>query len=185
MKIFSTGKKVTLEEVLKNKEWRVDRLSDLAEQFPQRTLVSVKLNIPGPIKNNPYFQQIFLSIWPDLTRKSQEQKLFIERKTGPEGFLVCRSEADKVKQEMITIEENQPLGRLFDLDVYDAETDRQISRSELGLPARKCFICERPAKECARSQRHSKEEITQEIEKICEDYFDENDECDECNECGE
>jgi holo-ACP synthase CitX len=173
MNIFSTGKTVTLDEALKNKEWRVDRLSDLSEQFPTCTLVSVKLNIPGPIKNNPDIQQIFLSIWPDLTKNSQKQKLFIERKTGPEGFLVCAAKADKVKQEMIQLEEKQPLGRLFDLDVYD-ESGRQFSRSDLEQPVRKCFVCASPAKECARSQRHSKEEISAAINKICEAYFAKN-----------
>lgn len=162
---------MTLHEVLKNKEWRMDRMSDLAEQFPQQTLVSVKLNIPGPMKNNLRFQEIFLSIWPDLTKKSEFQSLFIERETGPEGFLICLDQPQRVKQDMIQIEENRPLGRLFDLDVYD-ESGNQISRSDLGKSARKCFVCATPAKECARSQRHSKAEISAAINKICEGYFE-------------
>ncbi|MEY8292793.1 citrate lyase holo-[acyl-carrier protein] synthase [Carnobacteriaceae bacterium 52-44] len=57
---------------------------------------------------------------------------------------------------MVNIEENHPLGRLFDLDVLMLDQNNEVqgkSRTKLGLPVRRCFLCERPAKDCGRSRR--------------------------------
>ena len=41
-----------------------------------------------------------------------------------------------------------------------------ISRRDLGQSPRKCFICDRPAKECARSRRHSVAEMQDYISEL-------------------
>ena len=48
----------------------------------------------------------------------------------------------------------QALGRLLDIDVI-APDGGKISRTEIGLPARRCLLCGNPAPVCARSRAHS------------------------------
>jgi len=63
-----------------------------------------------------------------------------------------------VKKITIHVEETPPLGRLFDIDVYD-KAGNGIGRAELGYPVRRCLICEKDAKLCGRSRSHTVEEL--------------------------
>lgn len=65
---------------------------------------------------------------------------------------------DAVKRATIDIEATLPAGRLLDLDVYAAD-GRQVNRASLGLPARACLVCDRPAVECMRLARHSPDAV--------------------------
>ena len=60
-----------------------------------------------------------------------------------------------------------PKARLLDIDVMDK--DGTVSRKELGLDARKCLICDDDAKVCARSQKHSMEELVARVDELCYD----------------
>ena len=62
------------------------------------------------------------------------------------------------------------LGRLFDIDVLDAG-GKKLSREGLGLPPRKCLLCEQPAHACARSRTHTVMELTERIESILRKEF--------------
>lgn len=48
---------------------------------------------------------------------------------------------------MTALEEKYSFTRLMDIDIFDGDY-RQISRSDLGLEPRKCYICDREAKFC-------------------------------------
>ena len=162
--IFDTGLPVSLEEILSNREWREERISVLTADFPEDTIISLKLNIPGPLKNNEKFQEIFEIGWKVFCQDAIGSEKHLERPTGPEGFLVMLDDLETVKRDAIDFEENSPLGRLFDSD--DMKDGNQLSRTVLGFPQRTCFVCDRPAKECARDQRHSREEIQKAINKL-------------------
>ncbi len=71
---------------------------------------------------------------------------------------------------MILIEDNHPLGRLLDIDVYDAEYN-QISRSDLGHKPRACLICDDIAHYCIRSNKHSLAEVQNVIREMLIDYL--------------
>ena len=49
--IFAEGKPQSIAEVLENKDERVKLQQEILQKFPEATLLDVKLNIPGPIKN--------------------------------------------------------------------------------------------------------------------------------------
>ena len=68
------------------------------------------------------------------------------------------------------IEDGGGLGRLFDIDVLDAG-GKKLSREDLGLPPRKCLLCEQPAHACARSRTHTVMELTEQIESILRKEF--------------
>ena len=74
---------------------------------------------------------------------------------GPFAVLAVQGNAVKLKELGISIEE-MPYGRLFDIDVFDAQ-GCQMSRSLLGLTERKCVVCSQPAVTCMRLQAHVRE----------------------------
>ena len=79
------------------------------------------------------------------------------------GTAVSVSEtAAAVKALTVELEEEQELGRLFDMDVLYAGPDGEpakISRIQLGKPGRNCLVCDAPAFVCVRAARHSAAEV--------------------------
>ena len=71
-----------------------------------------------------------------------------------------------VKLLAVEFEDHDHLGRLFDVDVLHAGNQRALSRSDFQMPVRKCLLCDRDAKDCARSRRHSVLELQTRISEI-------------------
>ena len=163
MSIFDIGEAVDLLTVLDNREWR-SRLQDkLKVTNSDKIVISAKLNIPGPIKNNDILQKIFMDGWQTfvagLECNSQYEMLFAERVTGPEAFITVDGNLAAVKKTAILFEETYVLGRLFDIDVMaNGQADYQLTREELGFGPRLCLICGKPAKVCAKEQNHTLDE---------------------------
>ena len=87
---------------------------------------------------------------------------------GPELMELVGLAPEELKRRMTGIEQDHPLGRLADLDVLgrgDA-APRSVSRTELGLPPRRCLICDGEAKACARSRAHTVYEMQEKIAEI-------------------
>lgn len=59
------------------------------------------------------------------------------------------------KEAAIALEEESPAARLLDLDVYDGGGN-PVGRRELGLPPRRCLLCEEAAADCMRLSRHDR-----------------------------
>lgn len=160
MSIFDIGEAVDLLTVLDNREWR-SRLQDkLKVTNSDKIVISAKLNIPGPIKNNDILQKIFMDGWQTFVAgfecNSQYEMLFAERVTGPEAFITVDGNLAAVKKTAILFEETYVLGRLFDIDVMaNGQADYQLSREDLGFGPRLCLICGKPAKVCAKEQNHT------------------------------
>ncbi|SJX70564.1 2-(5''-triphosphoribosyl)-3'-dephosphocoenzyme-A synthase [Weissella confusa] len=163
MSIFDIGEAVDLLTVLDNREWR-SRLQDkLKVTNSDKIVISAKLNIPGPIKNNDILQKVFMDGWQTfvagLECNSQYEMLFAERVTGPEAFITVDGNLATVKKTAILFEETYALGRLFDIDVMsDGQAGYQLSREDLGFGPRLCLICGKPAKLCAKEQNHTLDE---------------------------
>ena len=163
MSIFDIGEAVDLLTVLDNREWR-SRLQDkLKVTNSDKIVISAKLNIPGPIKNNDILQKVFMDGWQTfvagLECNSQYEMLFAERVTGPEAFITVDGNLAAVKKTAILFEETYVLGRLFDIDVMaNGQADYQLSREDLGFGPRLCLICGKPAKVCAKEQNHTLDE---------------------------
>ncbi|MDF7671953.1 citrate lyase holo-[acyl-carrier protein] synthase [Lactobacillus sp. ESL0701] len=175
--IFLIGKPQSIPDVLAAKDQRAALQKQLFSQNPQGTLLDVKLNIPGPIKNNRYLKQLFnkgcATLEQDL--KIQGFKYYLvsswDQASGCENFYLLNVAAESVKQVAIAFEDKNKLGRLFDADVLVKNQPAALSRSKLGQPRRHCFLCNRPAKECARSRRHQVTELQDYISKIYQEEF--------------
>ena len=119
-------------------------------------------NIPGPDKNLPaanflvdYFAKLCKRIFPVKAFK------FYQNADGP-FFVLVTAAADDLKFKLVETEENHPLGRLIDLDLYRASGPK--SRRDVGLPPRRCLICDRSAVFCVRKAAHNYRDLITAIE---------------------
>ena len=149
-----------LAEILEARERRVLRIECCLASCPKSFVVSLKLNIPGSKKISPLFQSVFLIADNELKKKLTEAAVEIitaeqsSSAAGYEGIYVLAPQslsAVDIKLLLIELEDNDPLGRLFDLDLWhtvevlehtDKCASRQIKRSDLGIAERKCLVCE-------------------------------------------
>lgn len=154
----------TLQAILSNKEERVKRQKEFLSRFDGASLISLSINTPGAIKVSCES----LTIYDEAVEAIQSQALPIlhtyEQKslTGAEAIWVIQADATYLKILTCKIESTHPLGRFMDIDVIDTQ-GVSLSRKALGYERRKCFVCEENAFNCARSQKHSIEELNKAI----------------------
>jgi holo-ACP synthase len=63
-----------------------------------------------------------------------------------------------LKRMAVRLEREHPLGRLADIDVL-TETGTIISRADLGLAPRRCFLCDEAAMLCRQRNSHPQEQL--------------------------
>lgn len=167
---------IALNRILDARERRADFQREMLDEFG-RPLISFTLNIPGAFKTFPLARQAFLEGKFQIIRQMERAGIPIvdyRDLSGDAGFCgIWALDADPmwIKKLSVSIEEGCEIGRLFDIDVLRAD-GRGISRQDLGLPMRQCLICNSAAHVCARSRRHSAEELARKTEGALQDYFD-------------
>ena len=123
-----------------------------------RPVISFTMNIAGPVKDSPLIRYAFRSGLRQLEALPCAQlcREVIFEPTGPEALLVYETQdARLLKAFCIRLESEGEAGRLFDLDVLDANGEK-LSR-ETG---RTCLVCGGPVSVCSRSRAHGLEAIT-------------------------
>ena len=151
---------VSLQEILNAREARVHTQKQLLDIY-QKSLLCFTMNIPGPQKLDRDISIGFhVGLW--LLRNALGQHLVYQQHTlaatGCEAYIVADMPATELKQLAVDLEEIQPIGRLFDIDVLDCDGTK-INRELLGLPRRTCLLCQKDAAVCARSRAHPLEEL--------------------------
>lgn len=152
---------VCLSEILDARENRAAKQKALLAQYG-KPLICFTMNIPGPEKCNRDVKIGFF-VGNRLLGDSLKGQKVLHREmhtpaTGCEAYYVVDMPARELKQLAIEIEQTDPIGRLFDMDVLDAHGSK-IDRQLLGAPRRKCLICDQDAVLCGRSRAHSVEEL--------------------------
>jgi holo-ACP synthase/triphosphoribosyl-dephospho-CoA synthase len=171
---FFTGFAAGLEEILAERESRARRQAELARRYGS-PLICLSLNIPGPHKIFPWARRCFFEGLETLRESCMAEGLTIRYEEifcGPAGYrslIAAGAEGAGLKALAIHIEENHPLGRLFDIDVL--EGDRKIFRTELGGAERKCLVCGGDAFACGRSRAHSMADLNSAVIKIMKNFF--------------
>ena len=166
---------VTLTEVLQARETRAAAQKTLlsAHGLP---VISFCLNIAGPVKNSPVLHRAFQEglcrldaalTAAGLTPVDQAQ---IDPPTGCEALWVVQGSGRQVKELCLELEDADPLGRLFDLDVLEPGHG-MWSRSELGRLPRRCLVCGAEGKGCASRRLHSVEQLQAATNQILRDFF--------------
>lgn len=162
------GKEVGIEEILFSRERRALIQNQLIRKY-SFPIISYTMNIPGSIKTNILIENAFNYGKNKLLKNLEKNGIeILEIKelyedTGNELFIVAKSDAKKLKEITVDIEDNEEIGRLFDMDVIDINIEK-LSRNKF----RKCFICDKQAQECGRSRKHSIEELQNRITELLE-----------------
>ena len=154
---------VTLLDILDAREKRVQKQQELLKKF-NKPLICFTMNIPGPVKVTPAIAAAFRQGDAALRNLPMLHREDTSAHTGFEKFYVVDGDAAQIKKCCTTIEEANPYGRLFDMDVLTPD-GQKLSR---GTP-RKCLICEKDAAICGRSRAHSVEELQQATAAILKD----------------
>ena len=158
---------VTVADMLSARDRRAVRQRRFLQMSP--VLISFTMNIPGPVKTSPAILAAFREGVRRVERAVGVRPIQYEAFTGPEAYFPMNADAAAVKRDMCRIEDEEPLGRLYDLDVL-SERGEKSSRAALGLPPRRCLLCGRPAFECARSRTHSVAELSREISRRIDEW---------------
>jgi len=168
------GDAVSLDDVLASRDRRVMRQAMLLERY-RVPVVSLTIVMPGPVKDNRWarraFQEGLVALdrlcerkaWPVLAHEHQALP------SGPEALYAVDADAVTLKASTIKLENDEPIGRLWDFDVIDLGMPA-TSRKAYGLPPRRCLVCRRPARECGRARRHSLDQLLATIGSIMDGY---------------
>lgn len=162
-----------MQDILESRENRVDLQEDLRSKY-NMPIMAMRVNYPGINKNNETtknIMEIMFKIVKDLFRGDIYYTYNSFTGEGPISILVIDKPAREIKKIAIEIECKHTLGRCMDLDVYTKDGNA-ISRSDLDVQSRKCYLCEEDAQVCVRSQKHSISEVIDYINEKHKEYME-------------
>lgn len=154
---------ISLIQMLQAREERV-MIQNRIQREHKSILISFTMNIPGAFKNSYIIWKSFLygvKDMKDFMKKYRLQEIEVRNlSSGPEGYYILSDKCSglEIKEALVCFEEFHPIGRWFDIDIKDINR-APISRNQIGRESRKCFLCNEDAKVCARSRRHSVQEL--------------------------
>jgi holo-ACP synthase len=135
--LLSNGQPVTLKMMLQQRDSRAARQRQALDCY-RLPLISFSLVTPGAVKNSPY-GSVLQSMRGARSRRSVSRwngsasGKRIRALSGPEWMAAVCAPAKALKRQLVLLEQQHPLGRLWDIDVIDSD-GRSLSRRELGLP---------------------------------------------------
>jgi len=166
---------VTVADMMAAREARYVMQQTLLERCPGTALVCLTMNIAGPVKNTAMIRRAFAwgreQIAAVLSASRVVFEAQISEKTGPEAVFAVQADALEIKRRLCALEDGCRMGRLLDIDVIGADGEK-ISRTQIGLPPRKCLLCGQDAPVCARSRTHSAAELFARADAIMRQHFE-------------
>lgn len=152
---------VSLQEILDAREQRVKTQKALLAQY-KKPLICFTMNIAGPEKYNRDIA-IGFAVGNWMLRQALPAQCILHKQSsrknsGCESYYVVDMAPRALKQLAIELEDSDPIGRLFDIDVLDTDGTK-LSREALGQARRKCLLCNNDAVLCARSRTHSVDQL--------------------------
>lgn len=163
--------RVTVQDMLAARDARAARQADFLSKHGM-PVVSFTMNIAGDIKVDEAillaFREGVSRIRRELERMNAPVAEYAETTafTGCEALWAVDADAALLKARMCQIEDHDILGRLFDIDVITADGSHLFRGNE-----RPCLICGGPVRACARSRRHSAEELFTRAQEIIAVHF--------------
>lgn len=151
-----------ISDILQARENRFHLIQELLKT--KKIVVSLKANIPGAVKQRKE-AYLLLSLFDCLINLDYSDKIFLDNSDGPcLIYLLNDGNPYLIKTKMMALEDQSPVGRLIDIDVF-SNNDQSIKRRKL----RKCLICEEPAFLCIRLKKHQEDELLKQISQIVND----------------
>ena len=166
---------ITLEQILKARDDRAEKQKILINKY-HMPLISFTVNMPGIRKKTPLSGKLFWEGFQVFDKKLADDGIPLvcqetyDLLTGYEAYIVADISALALKELTIQVENQHPLGRLWDFDVIERD-GRLLSRETLGYPKRKCLLCNEDANACARSRLHSQEDLINRMQVMSDVYF--------------
>ena len=162
---------ITLEMLLKSRDKRWKQIKHLCNNNTH-TIMCLTVVMPGTIKRNLHSLIAsqaalceIINTFGDHIVKSEVKDL----STGFEGYFIVDLSPVEAKKMACKIEDSHPLGRLFDIDVFDNNA-MPLSRTELGFNPRQCIVCDNEARFCMRNHTHTQQEIHSVINQMVNEY---------------
>jgi len=150
-------------KILIAREYKYREMQFLKNTF--KSVISVKSNIPG-VKKQINISYLLVNYFRRLIPLDMVDYFkYYDGYDGPYFLLGSNLEPDVIKQQLVTLEDTNPIGRFIDLDVFDGE--QMLSRGKM----RKCFICGSDAFVCMKESKHSDNELIQYISNCVYDHL--------------
>ena len=163
---------VTLEDMLRARDWRQNRQKELHGRWPEASVVVLTVVAPGSEKRNRNTAVVASAAGDALSDLFASTSLLWQMRDLPTGFelwIVSTLSPSEAKKLAVGVEQTHPLGRLMDIDVIGPDL-RPVSRAALGLPERSCLICGDNARVCMRAGRHSYSDLLKNISETVDAY---------------
>lgn len=163
---------ITLEELLLSRDVRQQTQRNLLKEYKDKTLLCLTVIMPGKEKRNDNSLFVARCAMESIEKNFASSIVYNQKKdlqTGFEAYYIINKEPLELKKEVCRIEEEHPLGRLFDIDVINHE-GLPITRQEVGFPPRKCLICDKESRFCMRNFTHTQEELQNKINEMVNNY---------------
>ena len=164
---------VSLLDILNAREARVRQQKTLLAEH-RVPLLCFTMNIAGPVKVTPLIERGFRAGVAMLDGQLPQEKLLYRDiqvlPTGCEAVFAVSIPAGQIKELCTALEEEHPLGRLFDMDVIDADGHKLERKDERG-----CMVCGAPGRFCAASRAHSVAQLQSVTTEILTAYFQKTD----------
>lgn len=165
-------REVGVMDVLRARDARAARQQEMLKKHGL-PLISFTMNIAGPVKTDGLIRRAFFEGVARIEAVLTARRIGICDRvqtlefTGNEQLWAVDADASALKDWMRAIEEEHPLGRLFDIDVLDAN-GAKLSRDG----HRKCLICGGDVHVCGRSRAHSAQELFLRAREMMQAFFD-------------
>lgn len=162
---------MAINDMLEARESRVRFIHDLIRK-EKKPVILIKANIPGNDKNIKEAFVITSLFAKEIVSLFHIYDIFSYASAdGPYHLLSIEGIMPiDLKKALVHLEEHHPLGRFVDLDLYVDET-YSISRVELSLRARRCYLCDEDARICSKTKKHTVDELLQVIETSVKSYL--------------
>ncbi len=146
-------------KILEARDKRVEFIENLIPL--NNVIISLRSNYPGTNKDNEATRKVIG--YMDLYIRENIPVMKFHKLNNGEGltyiYIINSQDAVSIKNKTVEIENTHKLGRLIDIDVY-YKSIKSISRSELNISKRKCFICNKDAFLCIVGKTHDLELLT-------------------------
>ncbi len=164
---------ITLEQLLKSREARVENQRKLLQKYKDKVLICLTVVMPGKEKRNKNSLIVARAAIKVIDSTFEQRIIYKEEKdleTGFEAYYIVQGEALEIKKEVCQIEQKHLLGRLFDIDVI-SKGGIPITRQEVEQAPRKCLICEKESRFCMRNFTHTQEELQAKILQLIDAFI--------------
>ncbi len=145
-----------IDEILKAREERY--LNKLKIEKHLKCIIELSLNVPGYPKVGFVWQKVFNKCISAI-EIAIPSKIVIYNIDSAGYYALFNSniELREAKIRSCFIEDKNEWGRIVDIDC--SENGRKMSREEIGLKERKCFLCDNPHSICITNKHHNLNEL--------------------------